>query len=816
MRTILRNLRYGGRMLRNSPGFTAVVTLTLALGIGANTAIFSAVYSALLRPLPYRDAERLFTLGEGRRQFADSTQASYPDFLDWTRTAKSFESIAGFSGDAFTFVTGGEPENTFAAQVTPNFFSTLGVKPFLGRSFFPGELQRDGPHVAILSHAFWRSQFGGDPNIVGRVIRLDNHAVTIVGVLPEEFEFAPARSAPIWVPLHPGIDLATRRSLRWLNVVARLAPGVTEHQARAEMTGITAQLARAYPKEDGAIVVGITSLREVIVGKIRLLLLVLLAAVGFVLLITCANVANLLMTRAIGRRKEFAVRAALGATRGDLLGQLLAESMLLSAVGAAVGLLAAHWGIDALIAAIPTGQLQSMPFLQNAGINPTVLGFLCGVALLTAFLFGLAPAFTASQSALNERLKEETRGGTSGTQGRLRNALVVAEIAISLVLLAGAGLMLQSLRVLLRQNPGFDITHVLTFSVNLPGSSYPSAKEYPFDSPSALRFERKFRDRLQSLPGVVNAASATGIPANGGSGTIRFVVEGRPSVTGQEDECDILSIDANYFSTLKIELASGRFFGPHDSPDSPPVVVVNRAFVKAYLSDGDPIGKRIRYTFNAREPFRQIVGVVGDTAQDDLAAPPPPVIYDLNDQDSSTYLTFLVRTGGDPLAFVNAARAALREMDPQLPMIGPITLEQVAGASASVFLRRYPSYLIGTFAGLALILAMVGLYGMIAHTVLQRTREFGIRLTLGAQRRDILRLVLRQALGTSLAGASIGVVTGLWVTRLMTNLLYGVKPGAWAPFAAAAILIVLVALTASLIPAGRAIKVDPMRALRNE
>jgi predicted permease len=370
--------------------------------------------------------------------------------------------------------------------------------------------------------------------------------------------------------------------------------------------------------------------------------------------------------------------------------------------------------------------------------------------------------------------------------------------------------------VLLRQNPGFDITHVLTFSVNLPGSSYPSEKEYPFDSPSALRFERKFRDRLQSLPGVVNAASATGIPANGGSGTIRFVVEGRPSVTGQEDECDILSIDANYFSTLKIELASGRFFGPHDSPDSPPVVVVNRAFVKAYLSDGDPIGKRIRYTFNAREPFRQIVGVVGDTAQDDLAAPPPPVIYDLNDQDSSTYLTFLVRTEGDPLAFVNTARVALREMDPQLPMIGPLTLEQVAGASASVFLRRYPSYLIGTFAGLALILAMVGLYGMIAYTVLQRTREFGIRLTLGAQRRDILRLVLRQAIGTSLAGALIGVVTGLWVTRLMTNLLYGVKPDAWAPFAAAAILIVLVALTASLIPAGRAIKVDPMRALRNE
>jgi predicted permease len=816
MRTILRNLRYGSRMLRKSPGFTTVAILTLALGIGANTAIFSVVYAALLRPLPYRQPDRLLTLGEGRRQFAYSQQASYPDFLDWTRTAKSFESMAGYSGDAFTFVSGGEPKNTLAAQVTPNFFSTLGVKPLLGRSFVPAELERDGPHVAILSYSFWQSEFGGDRNIVGRAIRLDNHPVTIVGVLPEGFEFAPARSAPIWVPLHPGPDMATRRSLRWLYVVARLAPGVTQDQTRAEMTGITAQLAHAYPKEDGSIVVGMTSLREVIVGKIRPLLLVLLGAVGFVLLITCANVANLLMTRAIGRRKEFAVRAALGATRGDLLGQLLAESLLLSTAGAAVGLLAAHWGVNVLIAAIPNGQLQSMPYLRDAGINPMVLGFLCVVVLLTAVLFGLAPAFTAAQSALNEQLKEETRGGTSGTQGRLRNAFVVAEIAISLVLLVGAGLMLQSLRALLHQNPGFDITHVLTFSVNLPDASYPSEKAYPFDSPSAHRFERQFRDRLQALPGVVNAASATGIPANGGSGTIRFVVEGRPVVTGQEDECDILTIDANYFSTLKIELASGRFFGAHDSPDSPRVVAVNRAFVKAYLPSDNPIGKRIRYTFDAREPFRQIVGVVGDTAQDDLAAPPPPVIYDLNDQDASTYLTFLVRTGEDPMAFVNTARAALHDMDPQLPMIGPMTLEQVAGTSASVFLRRYPSYLIGTFAGLALILAMVGLYGMIAYTVLQRTREIGIRLTLGAQRGDILRLVLRQALRTSLAGVLIGVVTGLWVTRLMNSLLYGVKPDAWAPFASAAILIVLVAMAASLIPAGRAIHVDPMRALRQD
>jgi len=816
MRTILRNLQYGARMLRKSPGFAAVAILTLALGIGANTAIFSVVYSALLRPLPYREPDRLITLGEGRRQFALAPQCSYPDYVDWTRTAKSFESIAGYSGDAFTMVVDGEPRNTFATQVTANFFSTLGVKPALGRDFTASEEQRDGPHVAILSHSFWRSAFGADPNIVGRVIRLDSNSVTIVGVLPEKFQFAPARSAPIWVPLHPGGSLHTRRNLRWLSVIARLAPGVTHDQARAELLSIAAQLSRAYPKEDGSLFIELLRLRDKIVGNVRPLLLVLLGAVGFVLLIACANVANLLMTRAIGRRKEFAVRSALGATRGDLIGQLLAESLLLAAAGAAVGLIAARWGVTILIAAIPESLLQSAPYLRDAGINPVVLAFLCAIALLTAILFGLAPALAASQSALNEQLKEETRGGTSGVQGRLRNAFVVAEMAISLVLLVGAALMLQSLRALLHQNPGFDITHVLAFSVNLPDASYPSEPQFPRNSPSAARFERQFRDRLQNLPGVVNVGSATGIPANGGSGTIRFVIEGKPTAVGQEDECDILGVDANYFSTLKIELASGRFFGAPDSLTSPPVAIVNRAFVKAFLGNDDPIGKRVRFTYDARNPFRQIVGVVGDTAQDDLALAPPPVIYTANDQDPSTYLTFMVRTTGGPLDFVNTAATALREADPQLPMIAPTTLEQVAGDSPSVFLRRYPSYLIGTFAGLALILAMVGLYGLISYTVLQRTREIGIRLTLGAQRDDILRLVLRQSLGTSLAGAGIGVVAGLAVTRLMTSLLYGVKPDAWPIFAGAAILLVLVALIATLIPARRAIHVDPMHALRHE
>src|SRR6267378_424175 len=378
MGTLLQNLRYGIRTLGNNPGFALVVVLTLALGIGANTAIFSVVYAALLRPLPYRDPGALFHLGESRTQSDNSTdgaRASYPDYLDWKSSAKSVQSLAAYSGDAFTLAGNGEPKNTFAMQVTPNFFATLGVKPGLGRDFLDGEMQSDGPHVAILSNAFWRTEFGGDPNIVGRVIRLDGKPASIVGVLPRDFEFAPANSAPVWVPIHQTGDLITRRSLHWLSVFGRLAPGVTPDQARAEMQSINTRLSHEYPKENGSVYFVMESLNEQIVGKVRPIVLILLGAVGFVLLITCANVANLVMTRSIGRRKEFAVRSALGASTGNLLSQLLTESLLLSAFGAVVGLLVAQWGVNALVAAIPDSQLLSMPYLRHAGINLPVLAF---------------------------------------------------------------------------------------------------------------------------------------------------------------------------------------------------------------------------------------------------------------------------------------------------------------------------------------------------------------------------------------------------------------------------------------------------------
>jgi predicted permease len=819
MGTLLQNLRYGIRALRNSPGFTAVVVLTLALGVGANTAIFSVVYSALLRPLPYREPARLFHVGESRTQSDnsnDGAQVSYPDFLDWQRSSRSIQSLAAYSGDAFTLSANGDPKNTFAEQVTPDFFATLGVKPVMGRDFLDTEMQSDGPHVAILTDAFWRTEFGADPNIIGRVIHLDGKPATIIGVLPRDFEFGPANSAPLWVPIHQTGDLITRRSLHWLTAVGRLASGATPEQARAEMLGISTRLSHEYPKENSSIFFVMESLPEQIVGKVRPLLLILLGAVGFVLLITCANVANLLMTRSIGRRKEFAVRSALGASRGSLLSQLLTESFLLSAIGAIVGLVGAHWGVTLLIAAIPDSLLQGMPYLRNASINLPVLFFLCGVTVLTGILFGLAPGLEASRTSLNDVLKDETRGGTSSGHARLRNSLVVAEISISLVLLVGAGLLLKSLHALLGQDPGFNLHNVLTFSVNLPDSSYPSDKTPPYYSAAAVRFDHEFTERLRNTPGVLDVGQASGIPANGGSGTIRFVIEGRTTALGQEDESQIIGVNTGYFSSLKIPLAEGRFFAATDTIETPGVVVVSRAFVNAYMHGENPIGKRIRFTFSAKNPFLQIVGVAGDTASIDLAAAPPAIIYVPNDQGPNTYLSYIVRTAGEPAAFVGAARAALQQMDPQLPLIQPQSLEDVANQSPSVFLRRYPSYLIGCFAALALILAIVGLYGLISHLVLQRTREIGIRVALGAQRQDILKMVLRQGIRSTLAGVAIGVVAGLALTRLMSSLLFGVGPNDWLTFVSVALLLLAVALAACFVPARRATRLDPIVALRYE
>jgi len=822
MGTLKQDFRYGLRMLRKSPGYTAVAIITLALAIGANTAIFSVVYPVLLRPLPFRDAKRLVTIGEGRHQVGCcSYVASYPDFLDWKRSAKSFQSLAGYAPDAFTITGNGDAKTMFCAMVTTNFFSTMGVGPVLGRDFAAGEdlPEGSGPTVALLSYSFWHSDFSGDPKIIGRVLRLDGKPVTVIGVLPRSFELGPAGIVPIWVPLHLNLYETTARSGRWLNVIARLAPGVTLDQARAEMQAINAQLAAEYPEQNAAVTVNVGLLRSEIVGDVRPLLLVLFAAVILVLLIACANIANLMMSRSIDRRREFAIRSALGAKQFHLVLQLLIESLLLSVVGALIGFLGAALGVWLLTRSIPEAQLAAMPYLADVGISFPVLAFVAGITVLTAILFGLGPGLSVPQTPITEVLKDESRGGTSASHAPMRNVLVIGEIAISLVLLVAGGFMLQSLRSVLSQNPGFVPDHVLTFLVTLSGPSYPVSKTWPFSNPNGLRFAHDFLNRLRSLPGVQGASATSGLPVAGNRGNNRFLIEGRAVAPGEEESSISRRVEKDYFAVMKIPLLRGRYFLTSDTPNSPWIAIVNEAWVKRYLPEGeDPTGKRLRMTFSPEEPFRQIVGVVGDVAEDNLAVPPPPVIYFPVDQDSAytTYLNYVIRTSGDPLAMLRTARSTMHSTDPELAFIQPQSLEEFVDRSPAVFLRRYPFYLIGSFAGLALILATIGLYGLISYSVLQRSREIGIRMALGAQRRDILKLVIRQGVIAAVTGVAIGLVGGVVLTRVMANLLYGVSSSDWLVFACVSLLLLLVALAASYIPAHRATVVDPMVALRNE
>jgi predicted permease len=813
LENLLRDLRYGTRILRQNPGFTAVAILTMALGIGANTAIFSVVYAALLRPLPYDKPDQIATVGETRDQnhIIDSSAAdtSYPDYIDWTKQAKSFVSLAGYQSDQFIYSGVGNPEIIQGGQATANFFATLGVKMALGRDFLPGEDVPNAPKVAIVSYAFWQQRLGANPAVVGQALRLDARSYTLAGVLPKNFEFAPSSSPPVWVTINPVDDLQ-RRNLRWMDIIGRLQPGVSSDQAYSEMKTINARLAAAYPQQNASVVVVMGSLRNRIVGQIQPLLLTLLGAVSFVLLIACANVASLFLARVADRRKEIAVRVALGAGKSALVRQFLTESLLIAFAGGALGLLWSQWGVKLILAIIPEGELAAAPYLKSVHIDPAVLAFTSFAALFTGILFGVVPAIQMSRTDVNQGLRDEGRSASAGAEkSRLRDLLVVAELALALVLLAGAGLMVKSVGALIHHDPGFSTQNLLTFSVGLPDNSYK-------DDASALRFEHEFADKLRSIPGAQDASVIDKLPLTGNGNTIRFAVEGRPIGQGQEDECNIRDAGANYFQVMKVPLVNGRFFGETDVAGKPRVVIVNRAFAKEYFGSENAEGKRIRFTFSDKQPFREIVGITGDENEGQLDEPVAPTLYVPFEQSVDSDMSFVVRTTADPASLIPSVREALRGMDPELPLIAPESMDRIMAESPAVFLRKFPSVLIGSFAGLAMLLAMVGLYGLVSYSVSRRTREIGIRIALGAQGADVFRMILARGLKLAALGVLLGLVAAAGLTQLLSSLLFGVHPIDAITFLGAGLALGLVATFACLIPGRRATTVDPMIALRYE
>ena len=810
---MFKEVRYAARVLLRQPGFALVAVVTLALGIGANTAIFSVIDAALLRSLPYSEPSRLVHLWETKRsRDFEQREASYPDFLDWrAQSGEVFEGVAGYTRQQYTLYTGGEAVRARGAAVTANFFDLLGARASVGRSFVEGEDAPDAARAVVISHGMWQRRFGGDRSVVGRDVALDGQSYTIVGVLPAEFEFAKLGEVDLWTPLQPTPDIASRRYMHWLKVVARLKPGVELSAARAQMDAIASRIEAEDPSAHANVGLRVVPLQEEIVGPVKSILILLLGAVGFVLLIACTNVANLLLARSTARRREIAIRAALGASRWRIARQLLTESVLLSLAGGAAGLMLALWGVDLLVAAIPSAQLAQMPYLRGLSLNANVLLFAAGLSLATGVLFGLTPALAASRADLQEAMKEGGRSSVSRGPRRLRDMLVVAEVALALVLLVGAGLLMKSLTAMLKVDPGFDTRNVLTMRVALPPARYA-------DDANSARFYAELLRRVSSVPGVRGVAETSNLPlaAEGGTGTPRIV--GRAATDDETGESHMRTVSANYFDVMGLPLLKGRAFNERDDAQAPGVLLVNKTFAERLFPGEDPVGQRVSFRFTAGRPPFEIVGVVGDEKVLSLDARTTPVIYFHEQQspDSSAALVVRASDGVDADSLSRAVTNEVRAIDSEVPVFAAQTLEQMVAGSRATFMRRYPAYLTGVFACVALLLALVGIYGVISYSVTQRTHEIAVRVALGARTRDVLRLVVGHGLGLALAGVVLGTVGALALTRLIAGLLFGVSAADPTVYGLVSALLLAVALVACLAPARRATKVDPMEALRYE
>jgi len=809
METLLQNLRYTIRALRKSPGFTAVAAITLALGIGANTAIFSVVNAVLLRPLPYEDDSRLVViLNQGRNPVAPA------NFIDWRTQSQSFSQMGAAEYWTPNLTGTDNPEKLWALHVTPDIFPMMGVQPLLGRMFLPEEQEAGKEHEVVLSYSLWQSHFAGNPEIIGRAVALSGENYTVVGVMPREFKFAPfwATKAQLWAPLALGSRL-TDRGGSSLRVFARLKPGVTLEQAQAEMAGITGRLEREFPgtNQDMQVV----SLREKVVGNIRPALLVLLGAVGFVLLIACANVSHMLLARAAARREEIALRTALGAGRWDVFRQLLTESLTLALMGGSAGLLLAVWGVRVLLAISPS----AIPRVETVGVDGFVLLFALAISLLTGLAFGMAPAWRATAVNLSDALKEGKRGSSEGLhRNRLRGLLVGSEFALAMVLLAGAGLMVRTFLALQKVDAGFDPHGVLSMVVGVAGTEQASGGH-------TGNFYQEVLRKVGAVPGVQSVSGINHLPLAGDEWGFPFHIEGRPpEPPGKDLVATYRAVFPGYFRTMRIPILRGRDVSDADNLRAPGVVVINDYLARRYWPGEDAIGKRITFDDPAKNPsWLTVVGVTKNTARGNWTSPPEEEVFLPYLQNRAyldapsppfAYLTLVVRTGLDPVALAPAIRGAIHSLDANIPLSEIQTMDHVVAEATGQ--SRFYLILMGAFATVALVLAGVGIYGVMSYSVSRRTHEIGVRMALGAQGRDVLRLVVFQGIIQALAGVTVGLVGALALSRLMGGLLYGTQPTDPATFAAVVVVLSGVAIAASYIPARRAAKVDPMVALRYE
>ena len=780
--------------------------LALGLGIGANTAIFSLINAFLLRPMPYRDSERLVWVQQNILKSGAAGAVAYPDFVEWKRQNHVFAELAAIQFDQFNVTGPEEAERILGARVSAGFFPLLGVSPTRGRAFLPEEDSPGGNRVVILSQGLWQRRFGSQPDILGQALTLNGTSYTIVGIMPADFRFPP--TCELWTPLALDVNRAGWGN-HFLAAIAGLKPGVGLGKAQAEMATIARRLEQQYPDSNAGWGVTVVPLHEFLVRESRPALFTLLVAVVFVLLIACANVANLLLARAAARTKEIAIRLALGAGRFRIIRQMLTESVLVSMLGGAVGLLLALWGTRLLATAMPFYLLS----LQTVRIDGYVLAFTLLISVLTGLIFGLAPALQVSKGALNETLKEGgRRSAPGGSRGRLRGILVVSEVALALMLLVGAGLLMKSFARLQQVNPGFRSEKVLTMEMSLPPARYSK----PFQRAA---FYRQLLEKIATLPGVQSAGAVTQLPLGGRSSTRAFAIEGRPAPPpgqGERIGAGHRVVTPGYFRAMSIPLRRGRQFTDQDAEGAPGVVLINETMARRWWPNEDPLGKRIALYTSPQTvgPWLQIVGIVGDVKHRGLAAEIDPEMYLPHMQTFSAAMFVAVRTVADPASMAAAVRAQVRALDRDLPVSSIRTMEKVlADAVAQPRLRVW---LLGGFAALALILAVMGLYGVISYSVTQRTHELGVRMALGAQTPDLLRLVVAQGMLVTLIGLGIGLAGAFALTRLLASLLFSVSATDAAIFTAVPLLLALVALAATAIPARRAARLDPMTALRYE